>query len=161
MTSQILRQQGSSAVEVFVNLLRSHARTTRTLSAELLEEHGLTLNDYEALLRLSRVDGGMMRRVDLAEALILTPSGVTRLLDGLERAGLVEKARCDSDARVTYAALTDAGRETVRRASRSHVASIRAHLGERFTEEELATLADLLGRLAEDQPASAADCTVD
>jgi DNA-binding MarR family transcriptional regulator len=160
MTSQILREQGSTAVEAFVNLLRSHARTTRTLSGELLEQHGLTLNDYEALLRLSRVDGGMMRRVDLAEALILTPSGVTRLLDGLERAGLVEKARCESDARVTYAALTDAGRVTVRRASRSHLGSIRSHFGEHFTDEELATLADLLGRLAEDQPGSADDCDV-
>src|SRR5215218_1363329 len=130
MTSQILRQQESTAVGAFVHLLRAHAATTRSLSAQLQAEHGLTINDYEALLRLSRADGGMMRRVDLAQALILTPSGVTRLLDGLERTGLVAKATCASDARVTYAALTDAGKTKLKQASRSHVASIRAFFGE-------------------------------
>jgi DNA-binding MarR family transcriptional regulator len=158
MTSQLLTKQRSAAIEAFVNLLRSHARTTRMLSAELVEEHGLTINDYEALLRLSRVDGGMMRRVDLAEELVLTPSGVTRLLDGLERAGLVEKASCPTDARVTYAALTEAGREKVRRASRSHIASVHDHFGARFTAKELAALAELLARLAEDAPGSVAEC---
>ena len=133
--------------------------TTRALSSELYDEHGLTLNDYEALLRLSRADNGMMRRVDLAQALILTPSGVTRLLEGLERAGLVAKATCASDARVTYAALTDAGKTKLKQASRSHVASIRAFFGERYSDEELETLADLLARLADGGMANGGECT--
>jgi DNA-binding MarR family transcriptional regulator len=147
VTSQLLRQQEVTAVEAFVNLLRAHAAATRTLSAQLQAAHGLTINDYEALLRLSRADDGRMRRVDLAEALVLTPSGVTRLLDGLERAGLVEKATCASDARVTYACLTGDGEQKLRKASRSHLAEVRALFGEHYTDGELDTLATLLGRL--------------
>ena len=74
---------------------------------------------------------------------------MTRLLDGLERAGYVEKGSCDSDARVTYAVLTDAGDEKLAEASTSHVAQICAFFEQRFEDDELATLADLLGRLPE------------
>ena len=88
-----------------------------------------------------------MRRVDLARDLGLTPSGVTRLLDGLERDGLVAKRTCDADARVTYAVLTEAGAERLERASCSHVRSCRALFEKRYTDEELETLASLLGRL--------------
>ena len=72
---------------------------------------------------------------------------VTRLLDGLERAGLVERAACASDRRVTYAVLTDAGRARLEAASGSHVASVRAFFEERFSDAELDRLAALLGRL--------------
>jgi DNA-binding MarR family transcriptional regulator len=147
MSSQVLSTQASGALEAFARLLRGHASTTRALSAQLQAEFGLTINDYEALLRLSHAEGGRMRRVDLAEELVLTPSGVTRLLDGLERAGYVEKATCESDARVTYAALTEAGRERFAEAARAHVAAIRDLFGSRFTEDELVTLAALLARL--------------
>src|SRR6187431_1171049 len=73
-------------------LLRGHAAVRRTLAAQLQAAHGLTLNDYEALLLLSRAEENCMRRVDLADGLQLTASGVTRLLDGLEGHGLVDKA---------------------------------------------------------------------
>jgi DNA-binding MarR family transcriptional regulator len=109
----------------------------------------LTINDYEALLRLSRADDRRLKRVELAESLVLTPSGVTRMLDGLERAGYVEKGSCDSDARITYAVLTGAGLDKLREASTSHVAQIRTFFEQRFDEAELTTLADLLGRLPE------------
>ena len=112
-----------------------------------MAEHGLTINDYEVLLHLSRSDEKMLRRVDLAERVLLTPSGITRLLDGLERSGLVSKASCDSDARVVYARLTDAGRQKLKTATNEHVASICALFGERFNDEELATLCDFLERL--------------
>jgi len=128
-------------------LLRAHSTLNRELSVRLLTEHGLTINDYEALLYLSHADEGSLRRVDLAERLMLTPSGVTRLLDGLERDGWVRKGTCDSDARVTYAVLTDEGRERLELAGRTHVAQIREIFVERFSEEELETLVDLLGRL--------------
>ena len=148
MTSQVLIEQLSTApVQAFIRLLQGHAAATRELSANLVRDHGLTINDYEALLRLSRADGNYLKRVELAESLVLTPSGVTRLLDGLERAGYVEKGSCDTDARITYAVLTDAGHEKLEKASRSHIAQIRAFFGERFDEDELATLAELLGRL--------------
>src|SRR4051812_49358785 len=133
MTSQLLSPQESPAVSAWVRLLRGHAAMRRTLSADLQADHGLTVNDYEALLLLSRADDQQMRRVDLAEGLALTPSGVTRLLDGLQEQGFVEKATCARDARVTYAVLTDAGRAKLDQAACSHVASIRALFEERFT----------------------------
>lgn len=143
-----MTSQRSLSIGAFVALVRAHASATRGLSAELLEEHGLTLNDYEALLRLSSADGGQLRRVDLSRELLLTPSGITRLLEGLENAGYVEKKTCASDARVTYAALTPAGRDKLKQASRSHVASLRELFGSRYSDEELAALSELLQRLA-------------
>jgi DNA-binding MarR family transcriptional regulator len=138
--------------------LRAHAALVRALDAELQAAHGLTVVAYEALLLLARADAGAMRRVDLAEGLGLTPSGVTRLLDGLEQRGLVEKGSCSSDARVSYAVITDAGRERLDTASCSHVASVRALFEERYTEEELETLAALLRRLPGAGAADADEC---
>jgi DNA-binding MarR family transcriptional regulator len=142
----------------WVALLRAHAATTRALSADLVAEHGLTINDYEALLRLARAEDKRMRRVDLAGALLLTASGVTRLLDGLERAGFVERATCASDRRVVYAVLTTAGRAKLREASGSHLAAVQALFEERFDEEELSKLAELLGRLPGAGDPSDEDC---
>jgi DNA-binding MarR family transcriptional regulator len=140
-----------------VSLLRTHAAVTRQLDRELVQEHGLTINDYEVLLHLSRADDRMLRRVDLASRVLLTPSGITRLLDGLERGGLVTKAACRTDARVVYAKLTDKGAKRLEAASVSHLASIQALFAERFSEDELESLASLLERLP--QAPGAADCS--
>ena len=140
--------------EPFARFLKAHAAVVRELSAELEAEHGLTINDYEVLLRLSRKDDRMMRRVDLASEVLLSPSGITRLLQGLERAGWVEKASCSTDARVSYAKLTDAGMAKLRAAARTHVAGIQRVFLDRFDEEERASLAELLGRLG----AGSEDC---
>jgi DNA-binding MarR family transcriptional regulator len=153
----LLKQQ-DSALDSWVRLLRGHASVTRAMSAQLVAEHGLTINDYEALLHLARAEDGRMRRVDLAERLILTASGVTRLLDGLEAAGLVERAYCASDRRVTYAVLTAAGRTKLHEASESHMADIRAYFEGRFSTEELKQLAALLGRLPGAADAAGEDC---
>ena len=147
MTSQVLTPQAS--VSAFSRLLRAHSTLWRELSARLVTDHGLTINDYEALLHLSHAEHGSLRRVDLAERLMLTPSGVTRLLDGLERDGWVRKGQCDSDARVTYAVLTDEGRERLESAGRTHIAQIQQIFEERFSADELETLGELLGRLPE------------
>src|SRR5580700_10241451 len=111
-------------LESWASFLRAHSAITRQLNADLLVAHGLTLNDYEVLLRLSHAPDGMMRRVDLAESVVLTASGITRLLDGLERAGLVEKASCSVDARVSYAKLTEAGRCRLDEAAVTHLAGL-------------------------------------
>jgi DNA-binding MarR family transcriptional regulator len=147
---QVLSDQtlAAPAVRSFVGLLRGHTALTRGLSARLLADHGLTLNDYEVLLHLSRAPDHRLRRVDLVERLLLTPSGITRLLDGLEAAGLVAKAMCESDARVTYAVLTDEGYEKLRQAARTHLADIEAAFA-RFGDDELETLASLLARLTD------------
>ena len=135
------------AARAWSRLLRAHAATARRLSAELQSEHGLSLNDYEALELLARADGRRLKRVDLARRLVLTPSGVTRLLEGLEDAGLVARASCPEDLRVAYAQLTDAGAERLEAASCGHVGSIRAVLEEHLSEEQIEELAELLGRL--------------
>ena len=149
MPSQVLTYQASPkpALTAWIRLLRGHAAARRSLDAELQAGHGLTVTGYEALLLLSRADANAMRRVDLAEGLGLTASGVTRLLDGLERDGFAAKRTCDEDARVSYAVLTGSGRERLEQASYSHVGSVRALFEERYTAEELETLATLLGRL--------------
>src|SRR5204862_5084717 len=114
---------------------------------ERQEEHGLSINDYEALLVLSRAEDGRLKRVELARSLMLTPSGITRLLQGLEDAGLVERASCASDLRVTYAQLTDAGRDKLEAASSDHIASIRALFEENFAQDEIRAIAEILGKL--------------
>src|ERR671931_1877445 len=139
--SQVLSEQ---ALLAFARLLKVHASLTRELNAELVNEQGLTINDYEVLLRLSRAEGNRMRRVDLAEQVLLTASGITRLLDGLEQCGYVERAASASDARVTYAVLTEVGYEKLREAAPTHVGGIRQLFAERFTADELETLAALL-----------------
>ena len=141
--------------EPFARFLRAHAAVVRELSAELEAEHGLTINDYEVLLRLSRADDRMMRRVDLAEQVLLSPSGITRLLEGLERAGYVEKKACPSDARVSYAFLTDAGYEKLRECSRTHVAGIERLFLDHFDEAEQETLGALLARVSQSADSTA------
>ena len=148
----------SPETQTWVALLRAHATSIRRFNAELVSEHGLTLNDYEVLLRLSRAEDRRLRRVDLAEQVLLTPSGITRLLEGLERAGFVERASCEADARVTYAQLTDEGDAKLREASGTHVAGIRSFFRDRFSEDEVRALGGLLERLPLD-PAEDVECT--
>ena len=135
-------------MDAFVALLQAHAIATRRLSGQLVDDHGLTINDYEVLLRLARAPERRMRRVDLAARVFLTPSGITRLLDGLERCGYVERLACPSDRRVAWAVLTDEGFAKVEEASRSHFAQIEELFGERLERDELATLTQLLGRMS-------------
>jgi DNA-binding MarR family transcriptional regulator len=142
-----LERDNSPQMQAFVRLLRAHQAITRRLSAELLGTHGLTLNDYEVMLHLSFEEERKLRRVDLAERVLLTASGITRLLDGLERAGYVTKSDCSADARVTYAVLTEAGLEKLRDAATAHVAGVNELIGERLTSEQVGQLGDLLARI--------------
>jgi DNA-binding MarR family transcriptional regulator len=146
------------STDVFVRLLRSHATVTRRFSAELQAEHGLTINDYEVLLFLSRAPERRMRRVDLAESVLLTPSGITRLLDGLERHGYVQRAECESDRRVSYAQLTTAGLGRLRAASKSHLRGIEELFTALYSQDELHELGSLLERLGTGE---AAECAAD
>jgi len=155
MPSQVLSEQ-SLEVQAFVALLRAHAATTRQLNARLIADHGLTMADYDVLLHLAWAPDRRLRRVDLAERVLLTASGVTRLLDGLERGGLVERGPCDGDRRVVYAVLTDSGLAKLREASETHVPQVEALLASRFDDGELADLRAYLGRLVEGD--AAGDC---
>jgi DNA-binding MarR family transcriptional regulator len=144
----------SAAIDAFVRLVRAHAAVTRQLSAQLSADHGLNISAYEALLHLARAPDSRMRRVDLANGLLLSAGGVTRLLDGLERDGFVARDECASDRRVSYAVLTPAGRAKLREASKSHVRQIRELLGGPYDEDELDQLVALLNRLPGVDPTS-------
>ena len=136
------------STDVFANLATAYATLTRELSASLVAQHGLTINDYGCLLLLSRAGDEGMRRIDLANELRLSPSGITRLLDRLEDQGLVGKGACKEDARVSYAILTDAGLTKLRDAAPGHIEDIERQLADILDEEEMRTLTELLGRIA-------------
>ena len=123
-------------------LLRTHAMLVKRLDAELEAEHGLALTSYEVLLHLNHSDGGKMRMCDVAESVLLSRSGLTRLVDRLERDGLVERVSCADDARGAFAHLTDAGRAKLEAARGTHLDGVRRHFLSHFSDEEL----ELLGR---------------
>jgi DNA-binding MarR family transcriptional regulator len=156
LTAQQVTEPGFAA---WLRFLRAHAAITRELSARLETQHGLTLSDYDVLVQLYHAEGRRMRRVDIARQVLLTASGITRLLDGLERGGLVAKERCSSDARVAYAVLTEAGVAKVETASDTHLVDIEELFSSSFEPLERAQLAELLGRLplAATSPACSAD----
>ena len=149
----------TQAVELaaFARLMRAHTVLRRELETEVLSPRGLTINDFEALLHISKSDDNRLRRVDLVELLMLTPSGVTRLLDGLQEGGLVENVHCDDDARVTWARLTQDGIETVQCVGASHAKRLRELFRESLDEDEVEQLSELLGRLPGVGPGS---CTI-
>jgi DNA-binding MarR family transcriptional regulator len=150
LSSQVLSTQELSAgpeLAAWLRFLRAHAAITRELSARLEALHDLTLSDFDVLVQLYFAEGRRMRRIDIARSVLLTASGITRLLDGLESCGLVAKDRCDSDARVTYAVLTEAGVKKIEAARESHLADIEELFGSQFSSEEREQLAELLGRL--------------
>lgn len=153
MSSQVLSTQISSGTSdglpdtAWVRFLRAHAALTRELSSRLEALHELTLSDFDVLVQLYYAEGRRMRRIDLARSVLLTASGITRLLDGLERSGLVAKERCASDARVTYAVLTETGVRKIEDARDSHLADVEELFGSQFSPLEREQLAELLGRL--------------
>jgi DNA-binding MarR family transcriptional regulator len=159
LSSQVFTEQ-ASALDAWARLLRGHASVTRAMSTQLEAEHGLTINGYEALMHLARAEDCRLKRVELAQRLILTASGVTRLLDVLEDAGYVERASCATDRRVAYAVLTEAGRGKLEDASESHLTAVRAVFEERFDDAELEQLAALLGKLPGAGEATGEDCSV-
>jgi DNA-binding MarR family transcriptional regulator len=148
LSHQALSAQESNLPDTaWVRFLRAHAALTRELSARLEALHELTLSDFDVLIQLYYAEGRRMRRIDLARTVLLTASGITRLLDGLESCGLVAKERCASDARVTYAVLTKAGVKKLEAARESHLADIEELFGSRFSPQEREQLAELLSRL--------------
>ena len=131
----------------WARFLRAHAALTRELSARLEVEHGLTLRDFDVLAQLYAAPRHALRRVDLARQVLLSASGITRLLEGLERAGWVEKGDCSTDARVSYAVLTEAGARKFEAACVSHSADVEELFGSRLTASEHREFAALLSKL--------------
>ena len=122
-------------------MLRAHAALTKALDAQLEAEHGLPLSSYEVLMYLNDAEGRRMRMSDLATTVILSRSGLTRLVDRLEREGLLERQSCSSDARGAFASLTEAGHRQLHAARATHLAGVRTLFLDHFAEAELDALA--------------------
>jgi DNA-binding MarR family transcriptional regulator len=136
-----------SAVRTWVRFLATHAAITRELEARLMGAHGLTLSDYDVLVQLARAPERKLRNIELAKAVVLTRSGVTRLVDGLERDGLVRRASCPSDKRGSFVALTDEGLARLRAAANTHVEGVRELFVERLGQEGREQMDALLASL--------------
>jgi DNA-binding MarR family transcriptional regulator len=135
--------------------------TTGVLGAldnELQAEHGLSLGEYEVLVHLSEEPDHSLRMTDLAVRLHLSPSGITRRIDGMERAGLVERKQCPSDRRGSNAVLTDEGLRVLRESAPTHVRGVRAHFIDQLSEREIANLATALTAVHVDPEAAAGGC---
>lgn len=148
-------------LEAWQRLLRAHCVMLRVLDAELQADHAMTISDYDVLVSLRSAEHGQLRMSDLSRRTMLTRSGMTRLVQGLERDGLVERTACPSDARVSWVRLSDLGVERLDAARRTHHAGIRRLFADHFSEADAETLAGLLGRIPGVADGSATSCCGD
>ena len=135
---------GESEIRTWIRFLATHSAITRELEARLMGTHGLTLSDYDVLVQLARAPERKLRNIDLAKAVVLTRSGVTRLVDGLEKDGLVARSSCPSDKRGTFVSLTDVGLSRLREATSTHVQGVRELFVEQLGEDGVAQMDALL-----------------
>jgi DNA-binding MarR family transcriptional regulator len=132
------------------NFLRAHATITRHLEADLVARHQLPLASYDVLVQLVEAPDRRLRMTELAERVLLSRSGLTRLVDRLERQGLVRREPCTSDARGYFAVLTGSGYEQLRTAAGTHLRGIHDYVVSRLTPPELAQLGGLCAKLVDD-----------
>jgi DNA-binding MarR family transcriptional regulator len=131
------------------SFLAAHARITRRLDEELQAAHGLSLAEYDALLQIAHAPGRRVRMNVLAERVILSRSGITRLVDRLEAAGSVERMACSTDARGQEAVLTPVGLDRLRVAAATHLDGVRRYFLDRLEADDLAGLEASLRRVAD------------
>jgi DNA-binding MarR family transcriptional regulator len=162
MSSQVThaRPLADSELAAWRGLLRTHAMLVKRLDAELEATHGLPLTSYEVLLHLADAPERKMRMCDVADSVLLSRSGLTRLIDRLERDGFVERVSCADDARGAYARLTDAGVVKLNEARGTHLDGVREHFLRHFSPSELEMLGDawkrVTGTAAQSGPACGA-----
>jgi DNA-binding MarR family transcriptional regulator len=137
-------------LEAWRTFLFAHAQVRRQLERELQAEQSMSLGEYEVLLLLAYAGERQLRMSELADLLVLSRSGVTRLIDRLEAAGLVLRAMCDTDRRGQWARLTPAGYERLRGASPTHLRGIAEHFLDRIPADELEALYATLRRVVTD-----------
>jgi len=140
-------------------LLRTHALLTKELDAELERGHGISLSSYEVLLHLSHAEHGRMRMSELADSVVLSRSGLTRLVDRLEREGLIERCACPSDARGFNACLTDAGRERFAAAQGTHLEGVRRRFIAYIDGAQQDVLGDVWERIAPQAASGEGPCS--
>lgn len=134
-------------LDAWRGLLRANAGVLKALDAELEAAHGLQVTSYEVLAQLAAAPQRRMRMCDLADSVLLSRSGMSRLVDRLVREGLIERCACSHDGRGAFACVTAAGLKLLEQARADHVAGIRGRFLGHFTEAELVQLAGFLQRL--------------
>jgi DNA-binding MarR family transcriptional regulator len=144
---QAWRELAPEQLAAWSGFLQAHAQIVRALDAELEREHGLPLTSYDVLIQLSLAPDGRLRMFELADAVVLSRSGLTRLVERLERDGLVERERGVADLRQMYARLTDRGFEVVADATPIHVAGVKERFLERLSDEQTKQLAAIWGAM--------------
>jgi len=137
-------------LETWRSFLVAHAQIRRLLERELQAEQSLGLGEYEVLLMLARAEDRQLRMSDLADRLVLSRSGVTRLVDRLNAEGLVERTSCDTDRRGAWATLTAAGHQRLRRAAPTHLRGVGEHFLDRIPAAELEALQRTLDRVLDE-----------
>src|SRR4051794_38145815 len=140
---------GFSDVELdaWRGFLRTQSTLLRELDDELTREHGLPLSSYDVLVQLDEAEEGRLRMSHLADAVVLSRSGLTRLVTRLAEQGLIERVECKNDARGSFAAITDKGRERLGEARRTHRAGVRRRFLDKLGERDQRALAKIWGRL--------------
>ena len=134
----------------WTGFLRVHATLVRDLDDELRERHGLPLSSYDVLAQLARTDDGRMRMAQLADAVLLSRSGLTRLVARLTDQGLIERIGCEQDARGAFAAITEAGRARLDEARETHRAGVRRRFLGRLTDTQQRQLASAWRRMLDE-----------
>jgi DNA-binding MarR family transcriptional regulator len=129
-------------------MLRTHRDVVARLDAELERDHGLPLTSYEVLIYLAGAPEGRLRMGELAKVLLLSRSGLTRLIDRLEREGMVVRERSEDDARGFFAVITDRGRRKLKAARPAHLDGVRRHFLDRLTAGDLDALAQAWERVS-------------
>lgn len=137
----------ASELAAWRGLLKAHAGLVRRLDADLKAQHGLSLTSYEVLMLLGSAESTRVRISELSAATLLSVSGTSRMVDRLERDGLVARGVCEEDGRGAEVSLTSVGRVRLDAARATHLAGVRRQFLSRFTREELASMADLWARL--------------
>jgi DNA-binding MarR family transcriptional regulator len=140
-TTEAVRELTTEELAAWRGLLRVHSALVKALDAELLAEHDLPLTSYEVLINLQAAPDRRRRMAELAEGVLLSRSGMTRLVDRLERDGLIERDACTEDGRGMFAVLTDKGEDLLSRARRTHLDGVRERFLQHFDREELEQLA--------------------
>ena len=141
--------------DAWVGFLKAHSSVVKALDADLIARHGLPLSAYEVLLKLALSEEGHLRMSDLAQQALLSQSRISRLVDQLCNQGLIERRSCETDSRVVYAKITDAGRARLEDAEQTHSAGVQGRFFERLSEADLVRLAEIWQQILAPEPATA------
>ncbi len=142
-------QLSDEQLDAWRSFLRAHSEVIRTLDRELEADQGFPITFFDVLAQLTQA-GGRLRMSELADAVLLSKSGITRLVDRMERDGLVKREHCPTDRRAMYATITSAGKRALTRARPVHLRGVAEHFARHLTPEETKTLAAALGRMVPD-----------